>query len=184
MKVSEFSIQFNIGADLKSVDDDPFLLYFLVRSEVIVYVGKSNEFGFSGRLRSHKADKDYDSYFTMNGISNEAQALELEKGFISLIRPEYNKADKAVNIKAIRALIQYVTAASKVYTPKISIPQDSDLYKARGKVRSYRSRIAKFYADLNGSELTDHQKEVAARQKASYDKSVELVSQLERELGL
>jgi hypothetical protein len=142
MKVSEFSAQFNIEANLKSVDDDPYLLYFLVKDGAIVYVGKSNEFGFSGRLRSHKADKDYDSYFTMNSISNEAQALELEKGFISLIRPEYNKAEKAVNMRAIRALIQYVTSAPKSYVPQHGQCSSSDLDRARGKVRAYRSRIA------------------------------------------
>jgi len=142
MKVSEFSAQFNIQANLKSVNDDPFLLYFLVKDGVIVYVGKSNEFGFSGRLRSHKADKEYDSYFTMNGISNEAQALELEKGFISLIRPECNKAEKAVNMRAIRALIQYVTAAPKSYVPQQKASQPLELERAKGKVRSYRSRIA------------------------------------------
>lgn len=141
MKLSEFCTQFNLSPDVKTVGVDEYLIYFLICQGQIVYVGKSSEGGLSGRLRTHQADKEFDSYFTVNGIPDEAHALELEKGFISLLRPQYNKADVRMNIRAIQKVIQYVTAPRVIQGSPGGSELAASLTKQKAKLRAYKSKL-------------------------------------------
>ena len=117
MKLSEFCNQFGVSPNIKEIGIDEYLVYFLVSGYDIVYVGKSSEGGLFGRLKAHQVDKDFDAYFVINNIESDQTALELEKGFISLLRPKYNKAEARVNIKAIQRVIHYVTSLPNTEQP-------------------------------------------------------------------
>lgn len=113
MKYGDFCNQFNIAPDIKRPGIDDYLVYFLLDGETVVYVGKTSDVGLYSRIKSHQQDKQFDGFFTINRIPTEEEALILESGFISIIRPRYNKADAKVNILAIRAVIEYIAHANR-----------------------------------------------------------------------
>ncbi len=146
MKLHEFSLQFNITPDIKELGVDDWLIYFLVNGGEIVYIGKSSEGGLFGRLRAHQSDKEFTEYFTVNSIQSEADALMLEKGFISIIRPKYNKAEVRVNMQAIRRVIEYVSNIDRpINTERFNKCKPDELLKKATRKqweRAYTSKDA------------------------------------------
>lgn len=166
MRYVEFCSQFNTMPQVRRTDGEQFLVYFLMLGDTIVYVGKSSESGVFSRLKSHQQDKEYDSYFVINGLESDAEAMEIEKGFISLIRPKYNKADARVNLRAIMKVINLVTSSKsekqfksikdepmtveekiKVLQARIRADQ-SNLRRGHGNEDRVEARLAQKYAEL------------------------------------
>lgn len=81
-------------------------IYFLIKDDNLVYVGKSNN-GILGRINSHIKNKEFDAaYYT--AISSEKLLDEYEKRYIVKYRPKYNKIlfykDVAINILDLKTL--------------------------------------------------------------------------------
>jgi hypothetical protein len=66
----------------------PPCVYFLIRGHAVVYVGMSNSLPL--REAAHAADKEYDRIVYI--CVPPATAADLEKAFIRVFQPEYNKA--------------------------------------------------------------------------------------------
>ena len=64
-------------------------IYFLLKDNNLVYVGKSNN-GILGRISSHIKDKDFDSAYYV-ASSSEELLDEYEKKYIIKYKPKYNK---------------------------------------------------------------------------------------------
>lgn len=64
----------------------PPAVYFLVRGELVVYVGQS--IAMVGRLRQHVTAKDFERVFYV--VVPEAELLRVEAAFIRILRPLYN----------------------------------------------------------------------------------------------
>ena len=108
MKLSRFEQQFPFKISLRKIAESPWLIYFLVDDDAIVYVGKSSEAGLRGRIGSHLQDKTFTAFFTIDNFSSEIDALRIESGFISLLRPKYNTASTEIDISAIGGLINFI----------------------------------------------------------------------------
>ena len=66
-------------------------LYFLIRNEEIVYVGKSNKNVFQ-RISNHTRNKEFDSFsYELHPNKSEDGLSELEAEYIAKFAPEYNK---------------------------------------------------------------------------------------------
>ena len=81
-------------------------IYFLIKDDNLVYVGKSNN-GILGRINSHIKNKEFDAaYYT--AISSEKLLDEYEKRYIVKYRPKYNKVlfykDVKVDILDLKTL--------------------------------------------------------------------------------
>jgi hypothetical protein len=61
-------------------------IYFLVKGDRVVYVGKSDILAI--RLSTHCKEKDFDRALFLRVPTDDASAIEL--AFIKLLRPEYN----------------------------------------------------------------------------------------------
>lgn len=72
-------------------DKDLYTVYFLIRDEHIVYIGKSSWRRVWKRVKEHLKDKAYDDFAVLDGRLTEAACLELEAGLITYVNPEYNK---------------------------------------------------------------------------------------------
>jgi hypothetical protein len=114
MKLSRFEQQFPFKISLRKINETPWLIYFLVKGENIVYVGKSSESGLSGRLSSHKAEKDFDRFFIIDNIESEAKALKIETGFICLLKPAYNVQSTEIDIPAINSLMEFINTYGSI----------------------------------------------------------------------
>ena len=91
-------------------------IYFLLKDDNLVYVGKSNNNIFA-RINSHIKDKEFDSaYYT--AISSEELLDEYEKKYIVKYKPKYNKQlfyrDVAMNILDLKTLIVYYWSKSDI----------------------------------------------------------------------
>lgn len=102
MKAEDFFKKFG-DQQIISLDDD-WIVYCLIHNGDIVYVGKSSKSGFWGRMKDHKGRKQYDSYFTIDSVELESDALKLEGALITLINPRYNKT----NLKADGGQIDFL----------------------------------------------------------------------------
>jgi hypothetical protein len=132
MKYSDFCNQFNFAPSIKRPGIDDYLVYFLLDGDIIVYIGKSSEVALYSRIKAHQQDKQFDGFFSINRIPSEGEALELESGFISIIRPKYNKADNKVNIVAIQAVIEYIAHINRP-TSRVDGDESFDIIKAAFK---------------------------------------------------
>ena len=66
-------------------------LYFLIRNDEIVYVGKSNKSVFQ-RVNNHARDKEFDSFsYELHPNKSEYELSELEAEYIAKFAPEYNR---------------------------------------------------------------------------------------------
>lgn len=154
-----------MSPDVKSVTIDEYLIYFLIDDDAIVYIGKTTEGGLFGRLRDHQKDKRFDSYFVIANIEADEHAIQMERGFISLIRPKYNKAESRVNMQAIMKVIKYLTSGEKskaedaltlqqaITRLQASIRADqSNLRKGNGVASTIEARLERKNADLKTLE--------------------------------
>jgi len=84
-------------------------IYFLLKDDNLVYVGKSNN-GILGRISSHIKDKDFDSAYYV-ASSSEELLDEYEKKYIVKYKPKYNKqlfyADVPIKILDLKTLKVY-----------------------------------------------------------------------------
>ena len=69
------------------VDESTCGIYFLIKNNKVVYVGKSENIGL--RVRVHKYSKDFDSFTIINCDSSELK--NLERDYIFKFLPKYNK---------------------------------------------------------------------------------------------
>lgn len=81
-------------------------IYFLIKDNNLVYVGKSNN-GILCRINSHIKDKDFDSAYYV-ASSSEDLLDEYEKKYIVKYKPKYNKnvfyKDVPINILDLKTL--------------------------------------------------------------------------------
>lgn len=80
--------------DLKNVS----CLYRLYKNDTIVYVGKTKD-AYS-RIKSHKTDKDFDS-FDFCCLDSESDRNIYEIYYIAHLKPLYNKESKHIDIPTI-----------------------------------------------------------------------------------
>lgn len=127
MKTEDFFSQFG-NQKIMTLDDD-WIVYCLVFEGSIVYIGKSSKSGFWGRIREHNKRKQFDSYFIIDSVDLESDALKLEGGLIALINPKYNKS----GLKADGSQIMFLR--------KWEIERKKEQVKLPAYVRNYPSSI-------------------------------------------
>lgn len=76
-----------------------YVVYFLSRNGQIVYIGKSSITRYARRVYKHSENKDFDRVDVMPVSNSESETLELERGLISMYRPEYNIVHNYTNPK-------------------------------------------------------------------------------------
>lgn len=91
-----------------------WVVYFLLRENHIVYIGKSSNRRYLGRIRSHLKNKHFDAYHVLPVEMSEAECYRFETSLISTIRPEYNVKDCRVDIPAIHRGIDSFLKAQNV----------------------------------------------------------------------
>lgn len=64
-------------------------VYFLVRDDVVVYVGETDQWHPTCRIKSHFRDKDFDSVYYLKVVSADRKKIESE--YIAKFNPEYNR---------------------------------------------------------------------------------------------
>ena len=67
-------------------------IYFLVKNEVVVYVGMSN-YSIHHRVDCHQNRKKFDSVFFID-LKNSDSLRVAEYVYINIFNPKYNKIDK------------------------------------------------------------------------------------------
>jgi len=67
-------------------------IYFLMKNEVVVYVGMSN-YSIHHRIDSHKRNKEFDNVFFID-LKNCGSLNVAEYVYINIFNPKYNKMDK------------------------------------------------------------------------------------------
>lgn len=136
MNIYDFQHQFNLDLPRYGYDASKYLIYLLVKDNKIVYVGKSDFRNVMGRLRSHKKDKDFDSYCVLPFSGNEYQTLYFESGLISLLRPEYNQVGSRVDIGKVKYLLDCMEPVNDPIAPDYSNPDDNNVSnRSRGVLK-------------------------------------------------
>ena len=105
MQIEELKqrIVYNVQRSIKP--SKGFVVYFLSKAGVIVYIGKSSARGYARRVEAHKQSKDFDRVDVMCVSDSESKTLDVEKGLISMYRPKYNIMHCYTDLTAIdRAL--------------------------------------------------------------------------------
>lgn len=110
MNTIEFQNQF--GEQQIKTFVNSWCIYFLCHNNEIVYVGKSSLGGVWSRLKSHRRNKVFDSYFVIDSIKTENEALRMEGAFISALNPKYNVAGKNFLINQFELLINWKNGLS------------------------------------------------------------------------
>ena len=77
----------------------PPCVYFLVRDNVVVYVGKANN-GPGGRVEQHQKSKDFDRVLFL--AVPKDQLLEVEKHFRLHLTPEYNQESDTIRARKLK----------------------------------------------------------------------------------
>lgn len=178
MKVTDFAVQFGLNVKIRHASEDPWLVYFLVRSGEIVYIGKSSDSGFKARLLVHKQDKEFDGYFVIDEIPSENIALDVEKGLISLIRPECNKMQKRICVKSINKMLKYMNA-QPFEIPATSSVSETDIYK--------KIRIDGFSGALSVGQIKSKIKQYKWKLSNNIGKretNLENIKKLEKSIGV
>ena len=72
---------------------EPAYVYFLLKEEVVVYVGQTTA-PWPSRILQHlnEKEKDFDDVWYLE-VDNPSMS-EIEKAFIKMFRPKYNRANK------------------------------------------------------------------------------------------
>ena len=78
----------NEDAKIYPVDTGMIGIYFLIKNNVIIYIGKSTN--VMNRISQHKYEKDFSSYAIIECDENEMSYLEAD--MIAKYQPEYNKS--------------------------------------------------------------------------------------------
>lgn len=168
MKLSRFKEQFPFNVSVRRIADSSWIIYFLLHENEIVYIGKSSEQAFLGRIAAHKSDKVFDSFFVVDNIESEKAALKIETGFICLIRPKYNLASTQIDVSAINELMRFCSANSdlsnivrgeinaiKKERHKNSKEKQRD--SAMSAIRNYRSAMKKAEQKFTRGDITQEQ---------------------------
>lgn len=84
-------------------------IYFLIKDDEVVYVGKST--GYKSRIKSHLQTKDFDSYFSLKVHDYEFDYLELY--YIDKFQPFYNGnlpyTERYMSISKIKSMYDFKT---------------------------------------------------------------------------
>lgn len=67
----------------------PFVVYFLLKDDDIIYVGQSNSYN-EQQMMTHSEDKDFNRFFTIL-CKSEEESLTLEKHYIKTLNPVLNR---------------------------------------------------------------------------------------------
>jgi len=101
MQIEELQTSLNRPIYSAALPTHKYVVYFLSREGEIVYVGKSSIRGYARRVYHHTKDKQFDQVNVMPVSNSESDALEIERGFISMYRPEYNIVYNETNVEWI-----------------------------------------------------------------------------------
>ena len=134
------------------------MVYFLLdECDKIIYVGKSSSKNFTRRLSDHDQKKEFSSYFFIDGIATEEDALKLEGAFITLMQPSHNELNTSVSICELEYLIQWLSENCPDSLNKsksnYSLAKVGEEVRTRGAWRARKHRLEK--KKKNGSATED-----------------------------
>lgn len=105
MNIEKIIKEFDLK-DLLFIPNRRWLVYILINKSEVVYIGKSDVNGYSGRLGSHKGKFTFtESRFIEVGES-EQMALDIEKGLISACKPKHNTVHKDFCVRKVNGMFK------------------------------------------------------------------------------
>ncbi len=116
MNIFDAKQQFYLDLHFFSPVSEKYVIYFLLDNNEVVYVGKSSDDRYMGRIRKHRKDKLFDSYAVAATNLTERQCLEFETSLISLMQPKYNKKDSFFNLLRVVNGINTYYGANKLHS--------------------------------------------------------------------
>lgn len=141
MNIFDAKQQFYLDLHFFSPVSEKYVIYFLLDNNEVVYVGKSSDDRYMGRIRKHRKDKLFDSYAVAATNLTERQCLEFETSLISLMQPKYNKKDSFFNLLRVVNGINTYYGANKLH----SIP-----------AKEQEDAAARSYLEAQPDEITLH----------------------------
>lgn len=94
MNLKEFKEK--IGFEITPIVDAPdkqYVIYFLIKGDIIVYVGITSFDRIKTRLSEHRKDKDFNSFSFFNTFSDRQGSHHIERYLIRELNPKYNKTN-------------------------------------------------------------------------------------------